>query len=96
MKVNVVGIVIAAVALAACSQQAVYESARQHQQLQCDKLQGAQYEQCKSNVSGDYADYKTTVDELRECEGLTGAKYDLCRAQTTADYSGFEAPEKSE
>jgi hypothetical protein len=64
LKTNPAAIVLCVFALSACSNRQVYDAIQQNQQLECQKLQGSQYEECMKQVSEPYDAYKRDRDEL--------------------------------
>ncbi|MEM8561607.1 MAG: hypothetical protein AAGF57_05195 [Pseudomonadota bacterium] len=50
----------------ACTNQAWYNGIQQHQQLECSKLPGSQYEKCMQEVSQPYAEYEREYQALKE------------------------------
>ena len=57
---------IAMLAVAACSHEQVYNAIQQNQQLECQKLPGAQYDECMEQLSEPYQEYQRSREELLE------------------------------
>lgn len=51
-------------ALAACSNQQLYNNIQKNRQLECQKLPGRQYDECMKQVSEPYEAYERDRQEL--------------------------------
>lgn len=63
-KILIASAMATLVATPACSNRQVYDAVQQNQQLECQKLQGSQYEECMEQLSEPYDSYKSSRDEL--------------------------------
>ena len=63
---NLSGIVVLALLLAACTHEQVYNSVQQNQQLECSKLPQVRYEECMKEFDESYKDYARERQELLE------------------------------
>ncbi|MEM6581955.1 MAG: hypothetical protein AAF699_11810 [Pseudomonadota bacterium] len=61
-----VGLLAPLIVLSACTNQAWYDGIQQHQQLECSKLPGSQYDECMKEVSQPYSEYEREYRELKE------------------------------
>lgn len=66
LKTCPAALLLCTLALSACSNRQVYDAIQQNQQLECQKLQGTQYEECMKQVSQPYDAYKRDRDALKK------------------------------
>ena len=52
--------------LTACSQQQLYDAVQQGQQVECQKLQGEQYQQCMEKFAKSYQQYQQEREQVKK------------------------------
>jgi len=55
---KIMGVIFAAVWVSACSNQQLYDAARQNYLQQCDRWEGAERERCQAEHHASYDDYE--------------------------------------
>ena len=52
--------------LSACSHQQMYDAVQQGQQVECQKLQGEQYQQCMQKFAKPYQQYQQEREQVKK------------------------------
>lgn len=64
MNLKIMSLII--FSLPACSHQQLYDAVQQGQQVECQKLQGEQYQQCMQKYAKPYQQYQQEREQLKK------------------------------
>ena len=64
MNLRIMSLII--LSLSACSHQQMYDAVQQGQQVECQKLQGEQYQQCMQKYAKPYQQYQQEREQVKK------------------------------